>query len=250
MRARSLGAEDSGERTRPLAVVVLGETPSNHAAEMRNWIPVDIIEVGVLDGLSAMELETLEPTTAEDLLVAERRAGQVAHVSCAAAGIRIQQCIDWLERHDVAATLIACTGHFGGFHHSRPLLYAEKLVHAGVTALAKGTTLGLLIPDARQANSVRKNWSWWEADILIAAAHSCDDVTEAASSLEANGAQIIVLLCMGYNLATKEAAQRRVTIPVVLARSLAARIAGEFVAGGGPSARKTVSKHRYRETRR
>src|SRR5206468_1747763 len=109
IRARSLGAEGYGERTRPLAVVVLGETPSNHVAEMRNWIPVDIIEVGVLDGLSATELETLEPATAEDLLVAERQTGQVAYVSCAAAGIRIQHSIDWLEQHDVAATLIACT---------------------------------------------------------------------------------------------------------------------------------------------
>ncbi|MGE2818230.1 AroM family protein [Mycobacterium heidelbergense] len=233
MSGGALFGENPGERARSLGVVVLGETPSDHVKEMRNWIPAEIVEVGVLDGLSASERETLEPATADDLLIAECQAGHVAYVGCAAAGIRIQHCVDRLEQHDVAATLIACTGHFAEVHHNRPLLFAEKLVHAGVTALAEGATLGLLIPDARQANSVRKNWSWWKGDILTAAAYPGEDVTRAAFSLEGNGAQVIVLLCMGYNLATQEAAQKRLTIPVLLARSLAARIAGEFVAGVG-----------------
>ncbi len=68
-----------------------------------------------------------------------------------------------------------------------------------------------------------------EIKVEVASPYEKSDVLGAARRLQEQGASLIVLDCMGYNELHKEDAVEGSGLPVILPRTLTARIVAEYV---------------------
>lgn len=217
-----------------LGVVTIGQAPrTDMVPEIRPLLgAVDVVEHGALDLLSAPEIAELAPESGEDVLVSRLRDGGSVQLSPERLEPHVRQAVLRAEADGAAATLLVCTGTFADFPHQRPLLPAERLLVHGTKALADGLRLGVVCPEPEQVSMSVDKWRPHTGTPLVEAATPYGGepdraVADAAARLAARGAEIAVLDCMGYSENMRSAAAQAAGIPVVLARSLVARLAAE-----------------------
>lgn len=228
---------------RRLGVVTIGQTPRiDMVPELSGWLPpVEVVERGALDGLSGSEIARMAPPAgAKHVLTTRLTDGSSVVLDHDAVVSRVENAIGWLEQAGVDATLVVCTGEFQDLAHERPLLLAERLFVSGVEGLCGGDTkgggvLGVVCPLPQQIAMSFAKWAGVAARVEVAAATPYDggtpaSVAAAAADLAGRGARWIVLDCMGYTDAMRAAARQESGVPVLLARSVVARLAGEVVA--------------------
>jgi protein AroM len=217
-----------------LGIVTIGQSPrSDMVPEMINWLPaVEIRERGALDGLTAADLKTLAPEPGDETLTTRLRDGSSAVIGRAGILPRMQAQIDILEAGGADAVLIVCTGEFPAFRHSRPLLLAGPLLTAGLSAIAGDSVIGVICPLAEQEQQSYEKFAHLEQKVKVAWATPYQPgvaaIEDAARSLADDGAEILVLDCMGYTQAHREAAAAAANRPVVLSRSVVARLTAEL----------------------
>jgi len=197
---------------------------------------VEVIERGALDGLASGDLVALRPGDTDDALVTLLADGSNVVITKAAVVDRLQHHIDELERDAVDAILLMCTGAFPAFRHQVPLIAPQEVLYAAVRAIAGDGRVGSVTPLPRQVDAAKQRWQrQGVVDPLVVAAdpYGPDPVAAvrgAAESLRAGGARVCFLDCFGFDLAMRDAARSAFSGPVVLARSLAARVAAEVMA--------------------
>ncbi|WP_329001954.1 AroM family protein [Kribbella sp. NBC_00709] len=218
-----------------LGVVTIGQSPrSDMVPEMMRWLPssVEVRERGALDGLSSADLTTLAPKPADETLTTRLRDGSSVVIGRAGILPRLQAAIDILEAGGADVVLIVCTGEFPAFRHSRPLLSAGPLLAAGLSALAGDSLVGVICPLAEQEQQSYEKFAHLDQKIKVAWATpyqpGVTELEKAATELAAEGAQLLVLDCMGYTEEHRQAAAAASGLPVILSRSLVARLTAEL----------------------
>jgi protein AroM len=195
-----------------------------------------VIERGALDGMSDEEIVRIAPKEpSEYRLITLLRNGRSVEIGEPAILQRLQEQIRDLERHEhVDATLMMCTGAFPPFEHSKPLLLPQEALYGAVSGLASGGKIGALIPlESQREQSLRK---WHEhgisdAQVFPASPYGKNPIAaiaDASGDARAAGVAVLFMDCFGYDLAMKAAARRSFDGPVVLARTLAARLVAEL----------------------
>lgn len=232
-----------------LGLVTIGQAPrADLRPDAEPLLPgVRLVEHGALDGEpfdGPAEPETrrlLAPEPGEAPLVTRLRDGGSVVLGHTALVPRIERAVARAERDGAAATLLLCTGHFPAVRANRPLLFAEPLVLRGVAAAVGADPVGIVCPHPDQAEDATRRWS----DVLSGevraapanpyapAEQALDEVAAAARALAEAGSSWIVLDCIGYTERMREAAVRATGRPVLLARAIAVRMAGEVVAAFG-----------------
>jgi len=222
-----------------LGVVTIGQSPRvDMMPELlpRLGIPAsEVVERGALDGMSADEIAALAPhPDSHEVLTTRLADGSSVVLDHDAAIGAVQRAIDTVEP-TVDATLVVCTGTFPPMRHNKPLLFAEPLLLGGVAALGAGERVGVVCPLPEQEEMSRAKWRPVAGEITVASAtpYAADPVpaiAAAAARLASAGATRIVLDCMGYTEAMRAAARESAGVPVLLARSVVARLAGEVAA--------------------
>lgn len=89
--------------------------------------------------------------------------------------------------------------------------------------------LGALVPLPEQKEGLKEKWG--SLPLVIESANPYDkdeDFVTPALQLKEQGATVIVLDCMGYTEAHKAIVKRETGLPVILPRSLVARVAAEL----------------------
>ncbi|WP_020573155.1 AroM family protein [Actinopolymorpha alba] len=233
-----------------LGVVTIGQSPRiDMVPEMLPWLrsavagtEVEIVERGALDGLSPDEIAALAPSgTANHVLTTRLADGSAVVLDHDPMMARVQVAIRWLEdpaQAGVDATLVVCTGEFPALDHQRPLLLAERLFVAGVRGLCGAEpdgVLGVICPLPEQEGMSLGKWSGVAGRVEVVAASpyvegARDAVAAAARQLASRGVRWILLDCMGYTEEMRAAARAVSDVPVLLARSVVARLAGEAAA--------------------
>ncbi len=195
-----------------------------------------VVERGALDDLGPGDLARLAPRPGRDLLVTRLRDGGPVRVAEEAILERLQRQIGRLEDEDgVEATLLLCTGTFPAFRHRRPLLQPQAALHGAALGIAGPDRLGAVIPLAEQRPQMARAWRERGAEVVLVEADPYGPepeaaVERAAAEARARGARVLLMDCFGYDLAMRRAAARAFAGPVLLARSLAARLLLEMVA--------------------
>jgi protein AroM len=150
---------------------------------------------------------------------------------------RLQRQIRALEEHDGAdAILVMCTGTFPAFEHTKPLLLPQEALYGVVTGLARGGRIGALIPlESQREQSLGKWRERGVTNVDVFAASPYGDAGDVLAAIEAGskaardaGAGVLFMDCFGYDVAMKAVARRAFGGPVVLARTLAARLIVEL----------------------
>ena len=223
-----------------LGVITIGQAPRRDMVpEMRTWLPVDrLVERGALDGLDREAIALLAPTDGDESLTTLLVDGSWVVVGRAGLLDPIQAHIDDLERLGVDVTLVVCTGEFPPFRHTKPLLMAERLLAMGVAAVVSDVSVGIICPLPEQEEDSRTKFADHLPGVGVAVASATPyadgtgGIEDAARRLAEGGAHVLVLDCMGYSQQHRKAASKASGLPVILARSVVARLAAELTEGG------------------
>lgn len=218
-----------------LGVVTIGQSPRDDMVpEMLPHLRgVKVVQAGALDDLTEDELRAL-PTrrrSGSEVLTSRLRDGRSITFAREDILDLVQQRITELE-DQVDATLLVCTGAFPPFRHRRPLVPAESLIVAGARALSTGT-IGVICPLPEQIDDSTAKFAESGRTVIATAVdpYSADeaDFEAAAHDLTGRAARVVVMDCMGYTEAQRAATVQATRLPVILARSLVGRLAGELV---------------------
>jgi protein AroM len=226
MRGRVLGTLTIGQAPRP------DVTPIIEA-----HVPVGVrrIDRGVLDGLSRGEIDRRygkEP--GEAALVTRLLDGSAVELSRRRMQDGVQQGLLALEDACCDAILLLCTGTFAGLHCRRAwLIEPDHVIPAIVAGLVERRQLGVIVPLAGQIASEGGKWRTLARPPLFAVASPYSDAPAAAlaagETLQARGAEAIVLDCIGFT-ERHRTALRPLDLPVILSNAAVARALGQLFA--------------------
>lgn len=208
------------EMRKRVAFVTIGESPRDDIVdEMATLAPHwpadrDVLQRGVLDGLGPAAIEALTPESGQPRLVSRLADGARVDLEPRAVHERLRELIAGLDDEAVDLVVLLCTGRFDAVSSTHLLITPQPLVDAVVAALsAGGGTPGILVPAVEQTEG---------RGALVTHASPYDGDRFESAARELQGADFLVLHCMGY---TREHARRmaeRTGRPVLLAREIVA----------------------------
>ncbi len=219
-----------------LGLVTIGQAPRVDLTP--DILPVlgdlAVVEHGALDDLAPDDLSSVAPDTGEAPLVSRLRDGGSVRIGHRALVPLLADAVDRCAADGARAALVLCTGHLGQVPAAIPVLYAEPLAQSGVHGIIGPDRLGVVNPLADQVDESTGRWSA-RLGRPVLGAHAdpytapVDAVAVAAEALARRGAQWVFLDCIGYSETMRRAAAEASGLPVLLARTLAARLAVEAV---------------------
>jgi protein AroM len=217
-----------------VGVLTIGQSPRTDATPSFQKIfgaGVEIVERGGLDRLTEETMDAIKPEGSDTVYISRLRNGQSVEIGKSKLLPLLQDELTKLEQ-DVEVVIMLCTGDFPTLVTTKPIIYPDKiLVHTVQAIMTGGSKLGLVVPLEKQRHSLAKKWEGVGLELVTAAASPYEesDIAGAAASLKEQGAELIVLDCMGYNETHKLEAKKGSGLPVILPRTLVARIAAEYV---------------------
>ncbi|WP_457753417.1 AroM family protein [Thermococcus sp.] len=189
---------------------------------------VKVLECGALDGLTLDEIRELAPKEGDYLLVTRLRDGTQVKLSREKIVKRLQKCIDKLEK-EVDVIGILCTGEFPELKSNKLLIEPSLLLLKTVEAIPV-RKLGVIVPDKKQIELTRRKWGHIVEEIKVEAVSPYtsneEDLKRAAESVK--GCDLIVLDCIGYSMKAKAIVRAVTGKPILLPRTLMARIIREL----------------------
>jgi len=218
-----------------VGMVTIGQSPRvDVVPEMARILGPDvrIVEAGALDGLTPDQVEALRPRDGDHTLVTRLADGTSVTLGERLILPLMQERIHELSRRGAEVIALLCTGEFPPFSCDGLLVRTQPVIFDVVRSLASGLRLGVLIPLKEQVADAEKRWIPAAREVVVEYGSPYGDPAEieiAARRLARRGAEIVVMDCMGYTLGMKETVKRFVPRPVVLSRSILARILAELV---------------------
>lgn len=221
---------------RKLGVITIGQAPRTDVVpEMVEYLGqnVEIIEKGALDGLSFEEIKNFYPEEDDSVLVSRLKDGRGVKLAKKHIIPRLQDCIYDLEREGADIILFICTGVFPEiFVSNKPLIYPQKILHSVVKNLINKGRLAVIIPDQDQVIQLKNKWeeTGLEVEVVAASPYGKEaELEEALSKLKGQDLDLIVMDCIGYTKKMKARVACELNKPVILARTLLARVIGELL---------------------
>ena len=217
-----------------IGALTIGQSPRNDLIpEIEAFFKgAEIIQLGALDGLSKEQIADLAPSGDDEILVSKLKDDSWALMAESKIISLLQERTDELCRR-VSLIVLLCTGMFSKeLVASVPVIYPQKLLYSIVPILAGGRKLGIISPDPKQTEQNYERWQKVSDNIVVAALNPYDKSNapdKAAQYLKENGAEVVVLDCMGFTIAIKEKMAELMGVPVILPRTLVARVVGEML---------------------
>jgi len=214
---------------RRVAFLTTGQSPrSDLVPEMVAEIaaPIEVIEAGMLDHLSADAIQALRPGPGDPVIVSRLRDGTEVAMDHRKVAAGLQPLVE--DHADADVLVLLCTGSFPALTSASALLKSGPVVDERVAQLARcGQRIGVMVPAAAQIGTYHK------ADGSMIAAHAspygAPRWREAVDELA--GADVIVMHCMGYTRAMGEEVAALSGKPTYVSRSLVAAAVAERVRG-------------------
>lgn len=192
---------------------------------------IEIIQMGGLDGLTKEEIAAFRPLPGDHVLVS--RLADKTSVTFGESHVlpRLQTCIHELEKKEVSLILFLCTGEFpDNFKSHVPLIFPNKLLSGLIPAIGS-RFLTVLTPAREQMDQGIKKWSPHAGQVHMIAVSPYDGPDEVLKAARAipEETDLILLDCIGYTVEMKERIQALTGKPVILPRTLTARMICELV---------------------
>lgn len=216
---------------RKMGTLTIGQAPRSDITPILDAaLPshVRCLHAGVLDGLDDAAIAArFSPQPGDALLTSRLLDGRAVVMGKPAVGAALQQKIDDLEAQGCEIIAILCTGEFHGLHSQKAwLIEPDRILPPTLNALVGDRRAGILVPLESQITSELEKWRGAHQTPVFAIASpytaSEEEVAEAARSLEAQGAEVILTDCMGYTGWHQEICARHTVLPVVLSNKLLA----------------------------
>ena len=217
--------------------LTVGQTPRSDIMPLLDeYLPAEqVAHTGLLDGMTREQIEQdFSPESGEDMLVSCLLDGSQISLSSARVEQALQQKINWLEGEGCDTILLLGTDEF---HHLRArqamLLEPDRIIPPLIGAIVGNNQVGIVVPAASQIENQAGKWLKLAKKPCFAAANPyLDDeqgLIDAALSLRAQGAQVVVLDCIGYQHTHCDIIQKQLDVPVMLSNTLLAKLASELL---------------------
>jgi len=207
---------------------------------LRAYLPrgVDPVEVGLLDNLEPPDLAALAPRPGERVLVTRMRDGSEVRLSEERAVPPFLELLRKVDETGVAVILVLCTGSLvpsgrrSGPGFRALLVRPDELLIGTVRSLARGRSLGVVVPSSDQVEGVRERWSVAGRELAVVGASPygrMEALRAAASALGRRAPELIVMDCMGFGLEHRRIVQQATGCPVIQASGLVGRVVSELL---------------------
>ncbi|MGA7672512.1 MAG: AroM family protein [Nitrolancea sp.] len=216
-----------------IGLITIGQSPREDiVASMFGTISPDgLIECGALDNLTLREVEGLAPRNGEHPLVSRLRDGSEVVVAKERLMPHMQAAVDSAIGQGAGLIVILCTGEFTQLSIGVPTIYPDRVLGHVVEAILPRGTAGVMLPHPGQMESMCRKWRTNMRTFEGIAVSPYTDVEELARhavSLKDRGSDLIVLDCMGFDLAMKRTVADASGLPVILANRLVGRVLEEL----------------------
>ena len=197
----------------------------------------EIVQVGVLDGLSAAEIESQRSRGGRGSIVTRLRSGEEVRVKGSFVARRFEKCVAELDGR-VEMILVLCTGDLPQLETRVPILYPGPLLR-GLTQSLGVKRLGVLTPAAGQVRAQRRRWRSVARRVFVADASPYgppEAFEQAAERLGRKRVEVVVMDCIGYTRAMQDGVRDKLGVPVLGALSVLGRMAAEMLGPPEPVA--------------
>ncbi len=215
-----------------LGIVTIGQTPRPDLERaFAAYAPrADVRVLGALDGLSAAEIDALAARPTDYPLLVKLADGTSRSIGLAELHPLVERRAQALAEMGARVVVVACAGGFPEVHASAPVILPGRIVPAVAGALSKTKRIGVVTPIRGQAAAAEAKWRSDGFDPLVtwASPYVHGEIEAAAALMRDPTLEMVVLDCMGHDEDYRREFAGRCEKPVLLAQSIAARIAGEL----------------------
>lgn len=218
-----------------IGAVTIGQSPRVDITEdIRDILgpEFEIVEMGALDPYDREYISCcLQPEKGDTLLVSRMRDGSQVKIAEEKILPLLQKCIKDLEEQGCQMIVMLCTGKFPEFEHNTLLIRPQEMLQLTAQKLSDGKKIGVIIPDGDQAENIKH---WWgrngvEVELAVASPYKeWDNIIKAAETFKDKDVALIFMDCMGYSVKMKKIVREISGKPVLLARTLTARVVTEL----------------------
>jgi len=197
---------------------------------------VRAIEAGVLDGLSAGQIAELDDDGPGLHMVTLLRDGTSVRLSFDRVLPEMQAKVDGLVNQGASMVVILCGANWKAITAQVPIVNPGSLFPKVVQGLAGTSRLAVIRPAAGQVpGTLREYRDDLGLNAVVTSAFPYDDsavanATAAAKELQSESPALVWMTCVGMGEDMRQAVRQELGVPVILARSLLARLIGELVA--------------------
>lgn len=222
-------------RPAKLGTITIGQAPRPDVTPMlARHIPLDVetLHVGVLDRLSDADIAAqFAPRASQARMVTRLLGGRGIEVDAAAIEAGVQRRLVELEEAGCTVIVVLCTGVFRGLRTRRAwLIEPDRILPALVGGLVGPRKVGLVSPLPMPADAARRKWAALQVPprVAVASPYAIGDeaVAAAARDLQRDGADLLLLDCIGYTDQHRAVAAEATGMPVLLSSDLVARVTG------------------------
>lgn len=215
-----------------LGIVTIGQSPRpDLAAAFAAHAPGARVEVrGALDSLDTAAIDALSQLPTDYPLLVRLTNGTTRAIARDALHPLVQRVAQSFAADGASAVVVACAGDFPDVACDVPVVLPGRVVPAVTRALCTSPRIGVVTPIEGQVAAASAKWRADGFDPVVASAPPDDDAAldRAAEQLKRAGVSLIVLDCMGHADDAARRLEAHAGARVLLAQSLAARVAGEL----------------------
>jgi protein AroM len=222
-------------RPQKLGAVTIGQSPRTDVLPIFDaHVPADVerVHVGVLDRLTDADIAAqYAPRPNQTRMVTRLADGRGVEVDAAAVEAGVQRKLIELEDAGCSVVVVLCTGVFRGLRTRRAwLIEPDRILPSLVGGLVGPRKVGLMSPLALPLDAARRKWAALQVPPRIAVAPPYLEgdaaVRTAAMNLKRDGAEVVLMDCIGYTETHRRAAAAAAGLPVLLSNDLVARVTG------------------------
>lgn len=220
-----------------LGMITIGQAPRTDIAPIiEKYLDgrAELVQVGVLDGMSKEYIEQyLSPEKDDYVLTSRLVSNESVIMSREKIKPILQEKITYLEKQGIEQILLLCTGVFPGLTTSSShLIEPDHIIPPTVKALVGDRRFGVIVPLHEQKETLYPKFSPFglEPFFAVASPYHQDKAgyADAAEKLK-NKVDIILLDCMGYTEETREVISIKTGLPVILSNAIMAKLTSEMI---------------------
>lgn len=201
-------------RTNTTALIYIGQTPRNDITpELKQYLGkvCDVIQTGVLDGLTSDEISSIKPRKDGHTLITRLRGGETVTVDEECIRRLIIEKVISLAGQGISSCAVMCTGSFPGIPEDIPVVTSDNAFHRNLVLDDDVETIGVLVPMEDQQELFASLFEQLGRSTVSDFASPYGppaEIIHAALRLKSRGADCICLDCMGYDGAISDAVAR------------------------------------------
>lgn len=214
-----------------LGAITVGQSPREDVTENLDEIfgnEVILLEMGALDGVSYEEILAMAPAEEDYILVSRLRDGRSVTFAEKHILPRIQDIIKKMEQAGAEAILFFCTGEFPvEFESQVPLIFPNRILDQVVPLCTHEGNITVFVPSKDQVEQVENRWKSLVRKVEVVPVspyHGLENFQTWAEGAKDTKGELFVLDCIGYTEEMKAYVRNLTGKPVILPRTLAARI--------------------------